>query len=202
MNISTFLCLPGHIIRYFMLRCRGLKIPFRSRIYRPVTIQGYHNIEVGNRTIINKYGWLMALPLTGSNKVELIIGDRCRISYFCHIIATRKIIIGNNVNIANSVYLSDNIHGYEDPNIPPRDQPIIQKKDVVIGDDTWLGERVVVLGASLGKHCVIGAHSVVTHDIPDYSVAVGIPAKVIKRYNFSTQKWEKTNPDGSFITNE
>jgi len=97
--------------------------------------------------------------------------------------------------------LSDNLHGYEDISIPPRDQPIIQKRDVTIGDDTWLGERVAVIGAHIGKHCVIGANSVVTHDIPNYCVAVGAPAKIIKRYDFDTNRWRKTDAQGQFINN-
>ena len=186
-------------VRRLVLRWRGLRIPHSSNIFLPFTIRGGENIRIGNETRIQKYGWLQALPLTNAGKAELIIGNRCRIAFFCHIVATRRIVIGNNVNIANSVYLSDNLHGFEDPEVPPRDQPLIQKNDVIIGDDTWLGERVVVIGAKVGKHCVVGAHSVVTKDIPDYSVAVGIPAKIIKRYNFATKKWEKTNPDGTFI---
>lgn len=62
-----------------------------------------------------------------------------------------------------------------------------------IGEGSWLGENVCVIGASVGKHCTIGANAVVTKDIPDYSVAVGIPAKVIKQYNFKTQRWERIN---------
>ena len=64
-------------------------------------------------------------------------------------------------------------------------------RDVVIGEGSWLGEHVCVIGASIGKNCVIGANSVVTHDVPDYSIAVGVPAKVIKRYNFNSKQWEK-----------
>lgn len=63
--------------------------------------------------------------------------------------------------------------------------------NVHIGDGSWLGTHVVIAGnITIGKHCVIGANSVVTKDIPDYSVAVGIPAKVVKRYNFDTKCWE------------
>ena len=75
--------------------------------------------------------------------------------------------------------------------VPIKEQGIIQKKDVYIGDGSWLGENVCVIGASIGQHCVIGANSVVTKDIPDYSVAVGSPAKVIKRYNPETKQWGK-----------
>lgn len=81
----------------------------------------------------------------------------------------------------------------------PRDQPVKQLNDVIIGDDTWIGEHAVIIGASIGKHCVIGSNSVVTHDIPDFSIAVGTPAKIIKRYDFETGKWRKTDSKGSFI---
>lgn len=199
MSFQKILHLPFKLFGFVRLRARIKNFPFQSSIVSPYTILGGENITIGYETTIQKYGWLVALPLTGCKKCELIIGNRVWIGFFCHIIATRRIVIGNNVIIANSVYLSDNIHGYEDIDVPPRDQPIVQKSDVIIGDGSWLGERVVVIGASIGKHCVIGAHSVVTHDIPDYCVAIGIPARIIKRYNFDTKKWEKTNPDGSFI---
>lgn len=63
---------------------------------------------------------------------------------------------------------------------------------VSIGDDTWIGTNVVIAGTiKIGKHCVIGANSVVTTDIPDYCVAVGSPCRVIKKYNKSSGLWEK-----------
>lgn len=68
------------------------------------------------------------------------------------------------------------------------------KPTLSVGDDTWIGTNVVIAGnIHVGKHCVIGANSVVTKDIPDYSVAAGIPAKVIKRYDFDKGEWIKTN---------
>ena len=63
--------------------------------------------------------------------------------------------------------------------------------EVTIGEDSWIGENVCICGASIGKHCVIGANSVVTKDIPDYCVAAGIPAKVIKKYNFEKNSWDR-----------
>ena len=61
-----------------------------------------------------------------------------------------------------------------------------------IGDGSWLGTHVVIAGnVKIGKHCVIGANSVVTKDIPDYCVAAGIPAKIIKKYNFDTCTWDR-----------
>lgn len=64
----------------------------------------------------------------------------------------------------------------------------------MIDDNVWLGELVCIMpGVTVGKGSIVGAHSVVTHDIPPYSIAVGSPAKVIKQYNFSTKIWEAIN---------
>ena len=92
---------------------------------------------------------------------------------------------------ADKVYISDNIHNYEDVNILMKEQDILDYGPVVIGENTWLGENACIMGASVGMHCVIGVNAVVTKDIPDYSIAVGSPAKVIRQYNQVTQKWEK-----------
>ena len=68
----------------------------------------------------------------------------------------------------------------------------IPLQDVAIGEDCKIYNNCVILpGVHIGKHCTIGANSVVTHDIPDYCVAVGVPTRIIKRYNFKTQQWEK-----------
>jgi acetyltransferase-like isoleucine patch superfamily enzyme len=69
----------------------------------------------------------------------------------------------------------------------------------MIGDGAWLGENVCVIGASVGKQSVVGANSVVMQDIPDYCVAVGTPAKIIKRYSFEKKEWLRTNEKGEFI---
>lgn len=68
-------------------------------------------------------------------------------------------------------------------------QPLKVKAEVQIGDGSWIGENVSIIGEIVGKNCVIGANSVVTKDIPDFSVAVGIPAKIIKQYNQTTKQW-------------
>lgn len=70
--------------------------------------------------------------------------------------------------------------------------PIVPKGSVIIGEGYWLGEYSCLLGANRKtKHCVIGANSVVTRDIPDYSVAVGVLVRVIKQFNFKTNEWKK-----------
>lgn len=163
----------------------------KSRIDFALRIDGAKNIIVGSHVHIQYKTWLGALPLTGFQDCCLTISDGCVIGNFNHIYCTQKITIEENVLTADKVYISDNLHSYEDINIPIWKQPIKQIHSVVIGQGSWLGENVCVIGASIGKHCVIGANSVVTKDIPAYSVAVGVPAKVVKRYNFETQQWEK-----------
>ena len=131
--------------------------------------------------------------MTGYNDCRLVIEDGCIIGNFNHIFATHSIIIHRNVLTADKVYISDNLHGYENIEAPIYLQPILQNRDVEVGEGSWLRENVCVLGAHIGKHCVIGANSVMTKDVPDYSVAVEIPAKVIKKYDFSLKEWIRVN---------
>ncbi len=162
-----------------------------SDIISPLELSGCKNISIGNNVHIAYKCRLAAVPHTQSPICELIIKDNCLIGNFNHIYATKKILLEDNVLTADKVYISDNLHGYSDINIPIVQQPIVQKKEVTIGSGSWIGENVCIIGASVGKHCVIGANSVVVKDIPDFCVAVGIPAKVIKRYNNETGVWEK-----------
>ena len=93
---------------------------------------------------------------------------------------------------APHVHVTDRNHTYEDISIPISRQPAVSDGPVLIGRETWLGYGVQVMpNVRIGRHCVIAAGSIVTKNIPDYSVAVGIPAKVIKKYNFETSQWEK-----------
>lgn len=122
----------------------------------------------------------------------LKIGENTEIGKFSCIASANKIIIGNGVLTGPFVFIADHNHRYEDPNIPIYMQGVkVEKSDrVEIGDGTWIGAKVAICGnIHIGKHCVIGANSVVTKDIPDYSVAAGIPAKVIKRYDFEKKEW-------------
>ena len=165
---------------------------WKSWVKKPLQIDGKRNIAVGKNVFVAQGAWLASMPLTGYIP-ELVIGDRSVIGHYAHIYATKKITIGKDVLIADKVYIADNLHGYEDINIPIKEQPIIQKREVSIGDNTWIGENVCIIGSSIGRGSVIGANSVVTHDIPDYSVAVGSPAKVIKYYDDNLKKWINVN---------
>lgn len=183
---------PFRLLSYFVNKIRFGSCSLSTQVMTPLRINGARNIYLGKNVVIKKFVWMGTKCLKGNMcPPKIIIKDGSCISDFAHIYATGKITIEENVLIAHSTYISDNLHGFEDITTPIIKQPIIQKQNVTIGEGSWLGEHACVIGANVGKHCIIGANSVVTHDIPDYSVAVGSPAKVIKRYNFETGQWEK-----------
>jgi len=117
--------------------------------------------------------------------VKISIGDGCMFGSDMHITAVNSIRIGKNVRTGKSVLISDNSHG--DPkdmalrNIAPNARPIYSKGAIVIGDNVWIGEKAAILaGVTIGEGAIIGANAVVTKNIPPYSIAAGIPARIIK----------------------
>lgn len=127
------------------------------------------------------------------------IGDYSTIQQDVHITCANKVHIGKHTAIAARVTITDINHPYEDVNLPIDNQNI-EVKEVIIGDECKIYNGAVVLpGVHIGRHCVIGANSVVNMDIPDYSVAVGMPARIIKRYDFEKKDWRRTDKNGFFI---
>lgn len=117
---------------------------------------------------------------TFSSKVEL--GDNSGIGIRATI--SGKCIVGNNVMMGPDCVIYSRNHEFSNLDIPMREQGYKEEKTVVIGDDVWIGGRVIILpGVHIGNHCIIGAGSVVTKDIPDWAIAAGNPAKVIKFRN-------------------
>ena len=194
-----YMNLPYRVLLKLYYKITLGKYGKHSHIDMPLRIDGGKNISIDDKVYVGYKTWLAALPLTGEKECRLELQDGVTIGHFNHIYATKKIVLGKNVLTADKVYISDNLHGYEDISIPIKNQPIIQNREVVIGEDSWLGENVCILGASIGKHCIIGSNCVVTKDIPDYCVVVGIPAKIIKRYCFETETWRKTDSLGNYI---
>lgn len=154
-------------------------------MWRPNTIFNENYISIGQDTLIGPGVSLSAGMVPGQECITspvVTIGDRCLIGKGSGIVGHFQIVIGNDVWTGHHVYITDQNHGYEDINRPisQQSQP---ERAVSIGDGSWLGYGTVILpGVTIGRHVVIGANSVVTRDIPDYSVAVGAPARVIRRY--------------------
>lgn len=158
----------------------------RSMImWRPTTIYNENYISIGSDTLIGPEVALSAGMVPGQVCISspvVSIGDRCLIGRGSGIVGHFSITIGDDVWTGHHVYITDQNHGYEDVTRPisGQTQP---ERPVVIGNGSWLGHGAVVLpGVTIGRHVVVGANSVVTNDIPDYSVAVGSPARVIRRF--------------------
>lgn len=154
-------------------------------MWQPTTIFNEQYISIGRDTLIGPAISLSAGMVPGQECITnpvVTIGDRCLIGRGSGIVGHFSIEIGNDVWTGHNVYITDQNHGYEDIEKPisQQSQP---ERAVKIGDGSWLGYGSVVLpGVTIGRHVVVGANSVVTHDLPDYSVAVGVPARVIKQY--------------------
>jgi acetyltransferase-like isoleucine patch superfamily enzyme len=155
------------------------------------TIFNQQYIRIGSGTLIGKDIALSAGMVPGQECLTspvVSIGDRCLIGRGSGIVGHLSITIGNDVWTGHHVYITDQNHDYRDVTKPisQQSQP---ERPVVIGDGSWIGHGSIVLpGATIGRHVVIGANSVVTGDIPDHSVAVGSPARVIRRYD-ETRGW-------------
>ncbi len=149
------------------------------------TVFNEHYIHIGAGTMIGPQITLSAGMVPGQECLAdpvVRIGDRCLIGKGSGIVGHFGIEIGNDVWTGHHVYITDQNHGYEDVTLPisQQTQP---ERTVRIGDGSWLGFGTVVLpGARIGNHVTIGANSVVTGEIPDNCVAVGSPAKVIRRF--------------------
>lgn len=157
----------------------------------PSTIRSLGLIKVGKNCRFGRYS---TIELFNSDS-ELSIGDGFRSNSYLHIGVQSSVVIGKNVLVASGVYISDHSHGAysnfesSDPFIAPVHRQLFAAP-IVIGDNVWLGEKVAILpGVRVGNGVIVGAGAVVTKDIPDYSIVVGVPAKVIKRYDFASSTW-------------
>lgn len=150
--------------------------------FPPNAIVNEQYIRIGSGTMLGPGITLSAGMVPGQVCITdpvVSIGDRCLIGKGSGIVGHLEIVIGDDVWTGHHVYITDQNHGYADPAVPISRQ-VQPERPVSIGDGSWIGHGSVVLpGSRIGRHVVIGANSVVTGEIPDYSVAVGAPARVI-----------------------
>ena len=161
-------------------------------IRRPIYIRGRKWIQYQSG-FTTGYGCRFDVYGDQNNDCKLYIGKQCRLGDRVHIVASQKVTIGDNCLFASNIFVSDTNHGDQtsNPNTAPADRDLTSNP-VQIGDNVWVGEGVSILpGTTIGNGCIIGAHSVVNSVIPDYCIAVGAPAKVVKEYNFQTKQWER-----------
>jgi len=184
----------GLVFRYIYWKNKFGSISGITKLGKNLTINNPQCIYLGRIKGIGDNTYLG--PVTESVGVKysprIEIGDGTWVGKNCSIASINCVRIGKDVLFAGHVHITDHSHGYEDPDTPISKQKLFSKGPIVIEDQCWLGFSCEILsGVHIGKHCVVAARSVVTKDVPSYSIVAGNPARIIKRYNFDTKKWEK-----------
>lgn len=156
---------------------------------------GFHSQPGLRIECIDEYNGIHYTP-------QLKIGKNFSANYYCHIGCIDKITIGDNVLIGSRVLITDHSHGVlEHTDVPWEYRKLYSKGPVVIGDNVWIGENACIMpGVTIGEGSVIGANAVVTHDVPPYSLAVGVPAKIVKTIHDNekiTMDYEYKTPDNN-----
>lgn len=182
----------------YALLCTRLFYKGARLVRRPFYCRGKARLQFAEGFTTGHHCRFDLLGAEGDNSKKLVIGKNCKLGDNVHIVANKKVVIGDNCLMASKIFISDTSHGDyslvstdSSPEIPPDDRPLY-KKSVSIGNNVWIGENVcILLGVTIGDGCIIGANSVVIKDLPDDCIAVGSPAKAIKRFDFDQKSWVK-----------
>ena len=169
---------------------RSQRFPYGCVVINAIKFSTRH-IYLGRNVIIANAARVEAVTQYNSRTYtpSIFIGENVTIEQNLHLTCANRIVIGSNTAIAANVTITDIEHPYTDVNIPI-DRHDLVVKEVVIGDDSKIYNNAVVLpGVHIGKHCVVGANSVVVRDVPDFSVVAGAPARIVKQYNQVIDAW-------------
>ena len=170
-----------------------------ARIIRfPIDIRNKKNIDLGRNLTTGVGCRIECFPINDAGEVVLKFGENVQMNDYVHITAAKSVEIGDNVLMASKIYISDCSHGSylgdsndSNPFTSPIARPL-SVKPVKIENNVWLGEFVSVLpGVTIGQGTIVGANSVVSKSLPPNVIAVGSPAKPIKKFNFETNQWER-----------
>ncbi len=132
-------------------------------------------LHVGPGVLLHEHAHILGHP-----GARIVIGEGTFLNRDVSVVAIDRVEIGAHCLFAHGCFIADNDHRIDDHTRPVGDQGLISRGPVRIGDNVWCGANVVVTsGVTIGERSVIGANSVVTHDIPPYSIAVGAPARVV-----------------------
>lgn len=163
-----------------------------GKISYPFVVSHPELISLGKNTNILGGSRIQLFPEMTCLQSRVQIGKECLIGYRFCILAGEEVIIGDNCSIASDVSIFSENHGIDPSEEKSYGNQQLQVAPVKIGRGCWIGDKVIILpGITIGERSVIGGGAVVTKSIPAYSIAVGNPARVIKKFNFETKKWEK-----------
>ncbi len=148
----------------------------------PVRLRGAERIALGSGIFVGGGSWLQVLEESEA-PVAIEIGDGTSFAGLAVVSAVASIRIGRRVSFARSVYVADHAHAYDRSSLPVMEQGITDIRSVEIGDGAWLGQNVVILpGSRIGEGAVVAANSVVHGVVPARSLAIGSPARILRRF--------------------
>lgn len=165
----------------------------KSKISYPCFLQGkgYDSIRIGDNTHIQRNCILACWKEHNGKKYDpsIEIGNNCNIGDNTQLSAICRIVVGNGVLMGRYVLITDNAHGglsHEEASVSPSQRELKSKGEIVIGNNTWIGERAVILsGVHIGDNVIIGANSVVTKDIPNNCIVTGYSSRIIRNLDIS-----------------
>ncbi len=193
--LSTLAARPLLLLRDRML---ASKLGVRKLHIGPrAHLRGLSSIQMGEDFSAGDGLWLEAIIRYRDERFtpRLVIGKHVRISHWSHIACTNSVTIGDHVLIGSKVIITDHNHGLfgigaTSPAIPPSLRPLERDRSVTIGANVWLGDGVVVCpGVSIGEGSVAGANAVITNDVPPFTLVAGVPARVMRHYDFAEDTW-------------
>ncbi len=172
----------------------GLRVGRDVVVGRYPEIYSPEHIELGDGVRIGNNVRLQAITAHNDQAFtpQLRLGRRTSLENNCTITCNNLVELGEDVMVAGNVFISDHEHQYQDRDHPIQAQDLTTGGRVVIGAGSHIGQNVCIFGnVSIGEHSVIGAGSVVTRDIPAYSVAVGAPARVVRQFDAESGEWRR-----------
>lgn len=162
----------------------------RSIIVPPARIEQPARIAVGAGVLVHEHAWMVVRGDAGSDDPVLVIGDRSVLNRFVKLVSFGSVIIGEGAILGDHAYVSDVEYEPGHAEVDPEHRPLTEPQPVVLEPHVALGVGVIVKpGVTIGERAYIGAGSIVTKDIPARSLAVGAPARVVRRYNPDTDRW-------------
>ena len=182
---------------YGFMWCFYNKITFESFgnhsvLYRPQKITNKRYIHIGDYVSFDKDLRMEAICSKRTQKFtpHLKIGNYSHAEQRCQIFCANSVSIGEHVIISSDVYITDVVHEFADITLDILEQPL-NFGTTVIGDYSFIGTGVkIIKPVCIGAHAIIGANSVITKDVPPYCVVAGSPARIIRKYDFKTKRWE------------
>jgi acetyltransferase-like isoleucine patch superfamily enzyme len=169
-----------------------------SLIEPPAQIHSHHRVEIGRHVLIHRNAFLSVIEEHNGRRHDphLRIGDGTNFGHDLWISCVGSIEIGDEVLAGHNILITDTFHEFFDPDVSIVRQPMAEPEPVRIGSGAHLGPNVAVLaGVTIGERAFIAAGAVVTSDVPDNAVAVGNPARVIRRYDRSRGEWVDARPE-------